>query len=495
MRVTVALTFAAILAAVVAASPDMKMVKRVASSTSEAAKKTSKYFVSGKSIPGVPFTVPDSYAGLLPISSKKKESRELFFWWYPAENKVGKDDLTIWLNGGPGCSSLEGLLQENGPWLLPWNSDGAVANPYSWTKLSNVLWIEQPVGVGLGKGAPDITNESQLAEEFYGFLVEFFKTFPQLKGKKLWLTGESYAGKYIPYIADHIVSKVSKGTNKKNGINYQGFGINDPSFVSSLVGEELPSVEFATVHQQTLGLNDSFIAHLQQEANKTGIANYAATHLNYPPKGKIPIPQSFLDSPFDPFDELITAATDVNPCFNIYNIEYKCPSVKDPLGFPPDAVNPSSDNFVNNVDGFKKYIHADPNTTWYECTINPVFKGAQGDRSKAPADTKILQRVIEAGPARRNVIQHGLLDAVLMANGSALGIQNTTWNGKQGFQRPPKQQLIVDGQNSGVVQSERGLTFVRIDNSGHMVPQDQPKVAYKLQQYLLGQISLKDLYN
>ncbi|KAH0445999.1 hypothetical protein IEQ34_025166 [Dendrobium chrysotoxum] len=79
-----------------------------------------------------------------------------------------------------------------------------------------------------------------------------------------------------------------------------------------------------------------------------------------------------------------------------------------------------------------------------------------------------------------------------MANGSALGIQNTTWNGKQGFQRPPKQQLIVDGQNSGVVQSERGLTFVRIDNSGHMVPQDQPKVAYKLQQYLLGQISLKD---
>lgn len=159
-------------------------------------KRTAKDFhVNGKHIPGVPFTVSDSYAGLLPITAAKDEAREFFFWWYPAEGKVGKDDLVIWLNGGPGCSSLEGLLQENGPILFPFNSTKVVKNPYSWTKLSNVLWVEQPVGVGLGKGKPDVHNEMEVASQFYGFLVQFMKTFPQLSNKKLYITGESYAGK------------------------------------------------------------------------------------------------------------------------------------------------------------------------------------------------------------------------------------------------------------------------------------------------------------
>lgn len=55
-----------------------------------------KYFVDGKHIPGVPFSVPDSYAGLLPITGKPNEDREFFFWWYPSESKVGKDSLVIW---------------------------------------------------------------------------------------------------------------------------------------------------------------------------------------------------------------------------------------------------------------------------------------------------------------------------------------------------------------------------------------------------------------
>lgn len=456
----------------------------------KSAKGAKEYFVNGKSIPGVPFPVSDSYAGLLPISSKKKESRELFFWWYPSESEIGKDDLTIWMNGGPGCSSLEGLLQENGPWLVPWNRHDVVKNPYSWTKLSNVLWVEQPVGVGLGKGEPNISNEKELGAEFYGFLVQFFNTFPELKNKRLWLTGESYAGKYIPYIANEILSHHSSRENKKNGINYQGFAINDPSFASDLASEELASVEFATHFQKTLGLNDTVIRKLQQKAADNGVQDFMSKNLKYPPSGPIQVP-SQLSPTYDAFEDFVTAATEVNPCFNIYNIQDKCPSFYDPLGFAPDALEPSANNFVNNQTGFKKYIHADPEQVWYEC-VNGVFTG-RGDTSAAPADNKVLQRVIEKGPAKRNVIQHGEVDAVLIANGSALAIQNTTWNGKQGFQNPPKQQLIVEGKRAGVVQSERGLTFARIDGSGHMIPQDKPAVAYKLQQFLLGQISAQDL--
>lgn len=452
------------------------------------AKTAKDFFVDGKHIPGVPFAVSDSYAGLLPISSKKDESRKFFFWWYPAEGDVGKDDLTIWLNGGPGCSSLEGLLQENGPWLLPFNSTDVIKNPYSWTKLSNVLWIEQPVGVGLGKGTSDITDENGVASEFYGFLVQFFQTFPELKHKKLHITGESYAGKYIPYIAGNLLTK-SKSENKKTGINYQNIAINDPSFARDQVTEQLPAVEFAVAYQKILGLNDSTIETLQSMAKKNGVQNFISKNLHYPPKGPIKIP-SQLSPDYDAFDYLINAATDANPCFNIYQIEYKCPGVTDPLGFPPQDSVPSANNFINNSTGFKSYVHADPNQVWLEC-VDGVFEG-KGDQSPAPADTNLLKRVIEQSPFPRTVIQHGELDAVLIANGSALAIQNTTWNGKQGLQKPLTN-LIVDGKNAGHIQSERGLTFARIDGSGHMVPQDKPKVSYRLQQYVLGQISFQDL--
>lgn len=74
---------------------------------------TSKFAVDGTKIPDVDFDIGESYAGLLPISSQKNAS-ELYFWFFPSANPLAEDEIVIWLNGGPGCSSLEGLLQENG---------------------------------------------------------------------------------------------------------------------------------------------------------------------------------------------------------------------------------------------------------------------------------------------------------------------------------------------------------------------------------------------
>src|SRR5438552_10367431 len=79
--------------------------------------KTKKFYVDGANIPDVKFDAGESYAGLLPISDKKTEERKLYFWFFPSTNPAAEDEITIWLNGGPGCSSLEGLLQENGPFL------------------------------------------------------------------------------------------------------------------------------------------------------------------------------------------------------------------------------------------------------------------------------------------------------------------------------------------------------------------------------------------
>ena len=92
---------------------------------------TTKYSINGSAIPDVDFNVGESYAGLMPISSQANSSK-LYFWFFPSENELASDEILIWLNGGPGCSSLEGLLQENGPFLWQYGTYRPVKNPYTW---------------------------------------------------------------------------------------------------------------------------------------------------------------------------------------------------------------------------------------------------------------------------------------------------------------------------------------------------------------------------
>jgi carboxypeptidase D len=69
-----------------------------------------EYYVSPKGIPEVSFDVGESYAGQIPVDLKKNGSKDpkFFYWFFPTVNPAGKDDVVIWFNGGPGCSSLEG---------------------------------------------------------------------------------------------------------------------------------------------------------------------------------------------------------------------------------------------------------------------------------------------------------------------------------------------------------------------------------------------------
>jgi carboxypeptidase D len=98
----------------------------------------------------------------------------------------------IWLNGGPGCSSLEGLLQENGPFIWQYGTYRPVQNPYTWVNLTNVVWVEQPAGTGFSpkKGTPSATNEIEVAAQFLGFWKNFVDTF-DLHHRKVYIAGES----------------------------------------------------------------------------------------------------------------------------------------------------------------------------------------------------------------------------------------------------------------------------------------------------------------
>lgn len=91
-----------------------------------------------KSLPEVPFALGEIYSGLIPIDYSNK-SEALFFVFQPT---IGEpvDEVTIWLNGGPGCSSMEGFLQETGLYSWQPGTYAPVINDYSWVNLTNMLW-------------------------------------------------------------------------------------------------------------------------------------------------------------------------------------------------------------------------------------------------------------------------------------------------------------------------------------------------------------------
>lgn len=147
----------------------------------------------------MPGDLGESYAGLLPISDDPDETRKLYFWFFPTTNPAASDEVAIWFNGGPGCSSLSGLLTENGPFTFMSGTRDPVINPYSWSNLTNMMWVEQPVGVGYTQGVPNIKDEVELSQQFIGFYKNFVDAF-KVHNRKVYLTGESYAGVSIPIL-------------------------------------------------------------------------------------------------------------------------------------------------------------------------------------------------------------------------------------------------------------------------------------------------------
>jgi len=157
-----------------------------------------------ESLPDVDYDIGEMYSGLMPIVAGNT-SRELFFVFEPT---VGTpvDELTIWLNGGPGCSSLEAFFQENGRFTWQPGTYAPVQNDYAWANLTNVLFVEQPVGTGFSTGVVTATTEEEIAQDFVKFLKNFETTFG-IKNYSIYVTGESYAGRYVPYISAAILDE------------------------------------------------------------------------------------------------------------------------------------------------------------------------------------------------------------------------------------------------------------------------------------------------
>ena len=186
-----------------------------------------------------------SYAGYVDLS----EYEHMFFWFFEADEEPEKKPLTVWFNGGPGSSSMIGLFQENGPCtVMP--DDKLRTNPYSWTRISNMLYIDQPVATGFSYShvGPVIKNKAKATVEplasaecpknltkhevcgtyslpkktkapsttaecapaVWKMLQGFIGAFPEYGKKKLHLTTESYGGHYAPAFGSYFLKQNEK---------------------------------------------------------------------------------------------------------------------------------------------------------------------------------------------------------------------------------------------------------------------------------------------
>ncbi|VDM47719.1 unnamed protein product [Toxocara canis] len=181
-------------------------------------------------LPGLTFEVNfNQYSGYLRSST---QGNYLHYWFMESQGNPSSDPVVLWLNGGPGCSSMGGLFNELGPFRPNPDARTLYENVYSWNKAANMLFLETPRGVGFSYQDTDVNkdttwDDAKTAEESAAALEDFFNVFEQFRSNEFYITGESYAGIYIPTLTDVLIKRIQSGSVK---INLVGIAIGNGAF-------------------------------------------------------------------------------------------------------------------------------------------------------------------------------------------------------------------------------------------------------------------------
>lgn len=201
-----------------------------------------------------------------------------------------------------------------GPFLWQPGTYQPVQNPYSWTNLTNMLWVEQPVTTGFSTGTANATSEEDISADFVAWFKNWQNVFG-IKNYKIYVTGESYAGRYVPYISAAMLDQ-----NDTTHYDLSGALVYDPCIGSfAYTQQRAVAVPYVLQNNVLLNLNESFLQELEDLHTSCGYGEYVDTYLTFPPAGQQP-PKYFNysdpdDLACDVFDLIDTAALEVNNCF------------------------------------------------------------------------------------------------------------------------------------------------------------------------------------
>ncbi|KND02680.1 uncharacterized protein SPPG_01765 [Spizellomyces punctatus DAOM BR117] len=368
------------------------------------------------------------HAGHMPVDDAG--NWQLFFWLVQARNNLPKDKLVIWLNGGPGCSSMDGMFLENGPFRV--TPEGkVVVNPYSWSHNANILYVDQPAGTGLA-----YTNGTYATSQ-----------------AQIYITGESYAGMYIPYIASEILMR-NRASTQKPPLHLRGITIGN-GWMDPL--RQYPAyIQYAQHH----GL-------LSGEYLEIAIRNWNSCS---PSLQKDEVAKN------DECEKIVNqilrqSETGNQYCINMYDIRLRDTGPNQYCGMAwPDGLSAVT-QYLHRSDVVAALHATAAHKAWQECDSS-VMNALAADRS-APS-YKLLPDLLSQIEV---TLFSGDQDLICNWFGTRDMISELEWNGGKGFEDTPKMDWYVDDQLAGFYQTAGNLSFVVFYDASHMVPIDKPKEA------------------
>ncbi|EFN81843.1 Probable serine carboxypeptidase CPVL [Harpegnathos saltator] len=386
-----------------------------------------------------------SYSGYLTVN--KEYNSNLFFWFFPAMHNPKTAPVVLWLQGGPGATSMFGLFMENGPFIVTANKT-LTMRMYSWNIAHNLIYIDNPVGTGFSftennKGY--VTNETQVGRDILNALVQFFQLFPELQDNNFFVTGESYAGKYVPATSYAIKNYNIKAETK---INLKGLAIGN-----GLCDPENQLLYSDYLYQ--LGLID-----------RNGKAQFQM----YEKKGRDFIKQKKYVEAFNIFDTLLNGDINAAPSLfhNLTGLDY----YYNYLTIKEDNASNWMYEWIQRSD-VRRAIHVGNSTFHVETKI--VEEYLTGDVMQSVTDllTDLLQNY-------RVLIYNGQLDIIVAYPLTENYLYTMQWSGAEKYMKAPRKVWMVGDKIAGYSKSVDNLTEVLVRSAGHMVPSDQPKWALDL---------------
>ncbi|ORY32966.1 peptidase S10, serine carboxypeptidase [Neocallimastix californiae] len=413
----------------------------------------------------------NQYAGYLDIDD---EDKHFFFWFFESRSNPETDPTILWLNGGPGCSSLTGLLMELGPCRVAPSGNETIYNEHSWNNKANLLFLDQPVNVGYSySDSNNIKDTISAGKDVYAFLQLFFKKFPQFN-RKVHVFGESYAGHYIPAIGNEIIThnKELEDVKIKSDFTVQeqkslvkidldslgiGNGLVDP-FVqyryytemacSSDYGQLVSEEECLNMHKKE-GTCVRLIGSCYQWENPF-VCVPSSVYCN-----------NALISPFQKTGR------------NVYDVRTNCEDGDLCYSIMDDI------NTYLNRDDVKEILGVDASMEYKSCNmqINLDFLTA-GDWMLPYVN--FLPDILESGT--RVLVYAGDADFICNWIGNKAWTMELDWEGKLEFNFALDKewygyQKEKEGDSYGQLRSFMNFSFLRVYQAGHMVPYDQPKAS------------------
>ncbi|PKY02180.1 putative serine carboxypeptidase [Aspergillus campestris IBT 28561] len=450
--------------------------------------------------------LPPSWAGRLPIPDTE-EGNALFFWLFEAEDSAYDENLIIWFNGGPGCSSLIGLTTGTGPILFNGTSTQLVRNPHSWTRLGHVLYVDQPAGTGFSTASTPypVQDQDRATDDFYRWLKSFLTRFSHLRSKRIHLIGESYAGIYIPYLAAAILDN-----NNSFPIDLRSISLGDATIGNPAAMSAATIAPYLRAQRDLLRMPDKILSAFNQAEHTCGYDKLVHEANHFPPQGKFHVPgnpenlnfrrdglqqhqeganyrrglgtlynetcdiyptsketvlasilNSTCNGPCATFATAINylntaaeaSANETDPpdtenatCFDIYDINNDCNTI-DPL--------PLQATYFSRPDVQKALnLPAAPTREYSPC--NKTILDTLLAEQPTPPAYSLLPRIA----TKHNLPVHvysGEYDMLINHIGTELALQNMTWKGAQGFSRPLNSSVFyVDAAAGGPAGSDCG---------------------------------------